>query len=63
MYNLDEENENSCICPHCGSELTYVDFNSLVFMCPECGEYIEFSRDNKPIMSGVNVITKNEDSK
>ena len=56
MVGLGEETGESCICPYCGSNLENVDFNSLVFMCSDCGEYIEFSRDNKPLMVNVKVI-------
>ena len=58
MLDLQDENEGSCTCPYCGSELTHVDFNSLVFMCPECGEYIEFARGS--IADAVNIIKDDE---
>lgn len=55
ILDLQDENEGDCICPYCGCELTNVDMGSLVFMCPDCGEYIEFARDNKPITQNINI--------
>lgn len=56
ILDLQEEKEGAFTCPYCGSDLTNIDFDDLVFMCPECGEYIELARDNKLITTNIDVI-------
>lgn len=48
-----EEGTGSFICPYCGSELDGVDLNDLIFMCPECGEYIELNRNRQTVLDSV----------
>lgn len=50
FIKLTDEIEEECKCPYCGGDyLTSVDFESLLFQCGDCGEYIEFDENKKPI--------------
>lgn len=47
LSNKIEENEK---CPYCQcDQLASADFESLLFLCPNCGEIIEFDEDGNAI--------------
>lgn len=50
FLQLVDEIEEECTCPYCGGEyLTHCDPECLLFMCADCGEYVEFDENKKPI--------------